>query len=364
MLQIKAKYDRFKIFLKKSEEFSPQESAQFRFFQFNAGNAKYFLEHTKKLDVRIAQLPHFSVAQQVLSKDRQEIEEAKSHYLDYLKSSWPALGLEVSPSRLEANYDRFVNLAEKIRKEGQTGGVVVLTRIPGLEGYFVVDGNHRCSITSALGLPVSAKILEFPLVFDRFMRVDEFYGTNNKGMPYQSIYLNKSIIRQGRRNDIYDRIALLPPELICEKSVLDVGCNLGMNAIGVLKSGAKKVVGLEVSQRIVNHATRFAVLDQSYPDVEFRQFNVDTDRLSDDEQFDVAFMLSVHNHLKNPDALIEIARNSVSRAVIFEGHPDTDLEEYRKFLDASNFSRIEKVADLATSAFNSKQSRSLWIFFK
>jgi len=364
MLGVERKYNRLRTYLTTSEEFLREEILEFHFFQFNSGNAKYFLQNDQPLDVLIAQLPHYQVAMSVRSGDSMAIEKAKREYLKYLEFSWPSHGIETSPSNLEEKYDRFVDLVQKTEAAGKLNATVILTKIPGRQGYFVVDGNHRCSIAAALGLPVNAKVLGFPDAFDQYMRVDEFYGTNNKNLPYQSIYIDKAIVRHGRREDIYDRLASLPPELLRGKTVLDVGCNIGMNAIGAYKSGARKVVGLEVSGRIVNFATRFAILDQCYPNVEFRQFNVDSDQLNGVEQFDIAFMLSVHHHLKNPERLAYIAKNNVTQAVVFEGHPDTNLDDYANFLNTVAFSRIEKLADLATSVFKSELSRPLWVFYK
>ena len=105
------------------------------------------------------------------------------------------------------------------------------------------------------------------------MWVDEFYGSASKQMPYQSIYIDKNIVRNGRREDIYERLDLLPAGTLADKAVLDVGSNFGMNAIGAFKAGAREVTGLERSKWMTNFATRFSVLDGCYPRVQFRQFN-------------------------------------------------------------------------------------------
>ncbi|MDB4582895.1 class I SAM-dependent methyltransferase, partial [Draconibacterium sp.] len=221
-----------------------------------------------------------------------------------------------------------------------------------------------CAISSALGLSVQAHVLDFSEAYDRYMGVNAFYGTNNKNMPYQSVYVNRTVVRPGRRDDIYDRLGMLPSELLKQKSVLDVGCNIGMNAIGAIKSGASRVVGLEVSLEMANYATRFAIFDDCYKDVEFREFNVDEEILPASEMYDVAFMLSVHNHLQRPEALAKIAKNHVEHAVVFECHPDTELEDYKDFIDAGGFSKKEKISVLGTSVFDRSPTRPLWILYK
>jgi len=316
------------------------------------------------MNVHISEIPHYSVVKQSISSDKKGIEEAKKNYIEYLKSSWPSYGLDTSQTKLDSKYQKYLEYIDTISRSGEINSPVLLTQIPGKQGLYVVDGNHRCSVASALGFSVPAKILNFQLAFDQFMRVDEFYGTKNRNMPYQSIYINRKIIRNGRREDIYHRLNLLPHDLLKQKTILDVGCNIGMNSIGAFKSGARKVVGLEASKKMVNFATRFSIFDDCYPDVEFRQFDVDQDMLPNNEKYDVAFMMSILKHLKNPHALAEIARKNVMESVIFEGHPDTKMSDYAEFLDAGEFSKTFKVSDLATSAFDSTPTRPLWILYK
>ena len=353
-----------KISQMKTQNFTSEEAGKFFFFQFNSGNAHYFFHQDNKMQVHISDTPHYYVAKQSISGNAKGTNEAKDMYIEYLKSSWPSYDLDTSQAKLDAQYKNYLERVDIIARAGKLSKPVLLTQIPGKQGYYVVDGDHRCSIAIALGLPVPAKVLDFPLVFDQFMRVNEFYGTKNKNMPYQSIYIDRQIVRNGRRDDIYDRLELLPENTLNQKTVLDVGCNIGMNAIGAFKSGARKVVGLEVSKRMVNFATRLAVFNVCYPDVKFRQFNVDVDLLPNDEKYDVAFMLSIHHHLKRLSALVEIAKKNVEEVVIFEGHPNTKLSDYKDFLDAVQFSKTEKIADLATSVFDRKPSRPLWILYK
>lgn len=353
-----------KISLTKTQYFSSEEASKFLFFQFNSGNTQYFFHQDNKMHIHISDTPHYYVAKKSISGDNKRIEEAKNQYIQYLKSSWPSYGLDTSQEKLEAKYRKYLEYIDLTAKSEKIINPVLLTRIPGKQGYYVVDGNHTCSTGSALGLPIPAKVLDFPSVFDKFMQVDEFYGTANKNMPYQSIYIDKHVIRNGRRDDIYDRLNILPKEILEQKTVLDVGCNIGMNAIGAFKSGARKVVGLEASKMLVNFATRFAVLDECYPDVEFRQFDMDRDLLPNDEKYDVAFILSIYLHLKKPQGLVEMVRKNVESVVILEGHPNTELNDYKDFLDAVQFSKTEKITDLATSIFDRKPSRPLWILYK
>lgn len=343
--------------------FSSEDAKTFLFFQFNSGNTKFFFNEYNKLKIQISDIPHYNVAQASLINGDKKI-EAKDKYLKYIKASWPSYELDTSRKKIEERYQNHLKLIKTIHTSGKLDEPIILTQIPGRSEHYVVDGNHRCSIAVALGLTVPTRVIDFPLAFDKFMHVDEFYGTSNKNMPYQSIYINRKVVRKGRRDDIYDRLDLIPQGMLKEKRILDVGCNIGMNAIGTFKQGAKEVVGLEISQKMVNFATRLAVFDNSYPNVDFRKFNVNTDRLPKEEKYDLAFMLSIHHHLKGYQDLARIAKENILESIIFEGHPNTEKNDYKDFLDAVQFSKIEQIGRLATSVFDRKPSRPLWILYK
>jgi hypothetical protein len=345
--------------------FSFEESIKFFFFQFLFGNSQYFYQQNKNMNIRICETPHFDVAKQhVLHNDDKQIQKAKKKYIQYLKYSGLSYGYDTGEEHLNSKYQKCLELFDEISSSGKIDVPVILTQIPGLEGYYVVDGNHRCSIASALGLRVPANILDFQLIFDQFMQVDEFYGTGNKHLPYQSIYIKGNNVRNGRRTDIYERLDCLPKKILKQKTILDIGSNFGMNSITSFKFGAKRVLGLEISKKMVNFATRFAIFNGCYLDVQFKEFNLDKDHLPDDEKYDVAFIFSVHHHLKNPSSLSDIVKKNIVESVIFEGHPGTTLNDYQNFLDDIQFSKIEKIAELDMSVFDKEPKRPLWIFYK
>jgi len=173
-------FEKLKISHLNTQSFSSEEARNFLFFQFNFGNAKYFFQHDNKMHVHISETPHYYVAKQSILNDSKGIEEAKNNYIEYLKSSWPSYGLDTSQAKLNSKYQEYLEYVDMISREGKLNSPVLLTQIPGKEGLYLVDGNHRCSVASALGFSVPAKILNFQLAFDQFMRVDEFYGTKKE----------------------------------------------------------------------------------------------------------------------------------------------------------------------------------------
>jgi hypothetical protein len=98
--------------------------------------------------------------------------------------------------------------------------------------------------------------------------------------------------------------------------------------------------------------------------VQFRRFDANCDTLGDDQRYDVAFMLSVHNHLKCHKGLVDIVKRHINEAVVFEGHSNTNLDDYSAFLDAIGFARIERLASCATSVFDGARTRPCWILYK
>lgn len=84
-------------------------------------------------------------------------------------------------------------------------------------------------------------------------------------MSNQNIYDNQEFFDGYKKlrenptaaNDIVEKPALfsLAPDLH-NKSVLDIGCGYGENCVQFLKLGAKKVMGLDISSRMLEIAKR------------------------------------------------------------------------------------------------------------
>jgi SAM-dependent methyltransferase len=234
--------------------------------------------------------------------------------------------------------------------------------MPGGGDLYIVDGNHRAAIALALGRPLDAYLVPFELIFFRYLAPSEYYGSGHGGRPYQTIYYREQPVILGRRTDIFQRLDLIPQDVLAGASVLDVGANFGMNALAAAWRGAFSVLGLEQSGQLANTATRLAVLNELYPRVTFRRFDVDTDSLDPHARFDVCFMLSVFAHLRDPGRLHRIVENNIRKWVIFEGHPGSPYEMYRSFLESGLFERVTHIGDLHHSAADTAtRRRPLWL---
>ncbi|UHS61066.1 class I SAM-dependent methyltransferase [Agrobacterium vaccinii] len=331
------------------------ELEQLRFYQFKSSTAKFFYDRFGRTDIRVLDTPHFSFARSIsLDQGRGEGEQ---YYRDYLAASW---GEASSEERINARVKDFRAHFEHCRTTRNVQRPTI-TRILNTSDPFVIDGNHRTAMLAALQKPASVEILPPDLATLIFSRSTEFYGTGFRDMPYQSVFLNGEEVIKGRRNDALARLKLLPDGILKGASVLDVASNIGMSSLFAHRLGASKCVGLEISRKMVDFASRFAMFDGRYPQVQFRQFNIDDDELAGETRYDTAFMFSIHDHLKRPSNLLKIAEEAVDRYVVFEGHPNGKQEDYSGFFESGIFKNVQQLGVLPESVFNQSMNRILWL---
>jgi hypothetical protein len=353
---------RLTIYMRKRREVTssslpPATIERLRFYQFKASTAAFLYERTGRTDVRVPDTPHYQFARALATDNAAEITRAEAYYRDYLKASWQT----TDNDRLAARVDRFRRHFAEERSRG-TNGAIILSRLEQPNGdLFVVDGNHRSAFALALGRDVAARMWPIDLVFLKFANIPAFYGTGHKNRPYQSLFLNQRVIVEGRRSDALERLQMLPDDVVKGRTILDVASNFGMSSLLARSIGAASCLGLEVSAEMVDFASRFAMFDGAYPHVQFRQFNIDDDRLAPGERFDSAFMFSIHDHLKRPERLRDIARDHVNRYVVFEGHPGTKRENYAAFFDSGLFKTVSQIGALRHSVFSERRNRLLWL---
>lgn len=338
-------------------DLAPPALSTLNFYQFKAGTARFFHARLGRTTVQISDTPHFAFAQALASGNPEAITKAETFYRAYLSASWGNAETDASIARRVAQFrDSFAHYQANGFSEAPA-----LTMLPTSDQPYVVDGNHRVSIAAALGKPLAAELWPLDQAFLKFNRVKEFYGTDNKNMPYQSVYLKGDEVIAGRRNDLHHRLAMIPKHVIAGQDILDVACNVGMSSLIARSLGAKACLGLEYSAPMVDIATRFAMFDSAYPTVSYRQYDVDAEDLDADRQFDTAFMFSIHDHLKNPHKLIEIADRNVRKHVVFEAHPGGKASKYDAFLNSGLFADVTELGRLDASRSRQDQSRRLWL---
>jgi hypothetical protein len=339
-----------------TQTFPASEIAQFRFYQFKASTAAFFYDRLAKTEIRVSDTPHYQLAKAFAGDSQQKTIEAARYYTDYLRASW---GTD-DDSVLERRVGAFRNHFEACRSEGNIKKPV-LTRFGSGADYFVADGNHRTAIALALGRDIEVTLLSADLTFLRYSYMSEFYGTGRRNMPYQSLFLNREEVISGRRNDAIRRLEMIPFDVLRGARILDVASNVGMSSLLSISFGAASSLGLEISPKMVDVATRFSTFEGVYPHIQFRSFNIDDDRLAPEDKFDVAFMFSIFSHLQKPERLTDIARDNVIRYVVFEGHPGGQREDYAQFFDSGLFSSVSEIGALPESKFRHEPRRILWL---
>ncbi len=335
----------------------PAALAQCRFYQFKQGTAEFFFARYGRTDIRVPDTPHFHLARALAQGDAAAVETATAFYMEYLAASWGPADVQAHRDRVAAFRAHF----EAFRDGSAAGRPVIVTRLGAGGDHFVVDGNHRVAFAVALGKKVPVKEWPLDLAFERYSRVPEFYGTSNRNQPYQSVYFQRNIVITGRRDDILERLGLIPAEVLQGMRLLDIASNIGMSSILARGLGAASVLGIERSSGLVDLASRFAMFEGVHEHVKFRQFDIDSASLRPGEEFDTAFIFSIYNHLRSPERLTRIVEQHVRRYVVFEAHPGDSRAAYAPFFDSGLFSSVEELGSLSESVYKRERNRLLWL---
>lgn len=110
-------------------------------------------------------------------------------------------------------------------------------------------------------------------------------------MAKQNIYDNEKFFdgykqirkNEGNANNLFEEPALISllPDL-AGKTVLDLGCGFGEHCLHFIQTGAKKVVGIDISKKMLN----IAMTENSNPNITY--LNMPMENISElDEKFDV-----------------------------------------------------------------------------
>jgi SAM-dependent methyltransferase len=289
--------------------------------------------HTVALD----QFPHYEFLTNSLNAPYD-----RNAYSDYLECSWQFYhGKKNTSKRRRAQVEHYLDLYLSIHGQRLADNPITkpaqLCRRP--DGRtIIVDGNHRCAIALYLGLNMPVDYVSPEGYLGRVVELaaDEFYGTKRMGRPYQSIYDRGTERIAGRRDDIYQRIQQVEAADLEGKSVLDLGCNIGMNCYLAAERGAARVLGVEASPRIASAAVRLNAYFAAPCEFLVHDLNSPLDA----GPFDTVFCFSLWDHLKSTDALVESIRRSVKKTLYFEGHAGSSRANYRTLLDGGLFSHI------------------------
>ena len=327
-----------------------------RFFQFREANTPVLVRRAGKCDVLLKDTPHYAFASGLAQGDGNDT-CGESVYREYLDEAWRQRSAEERQAQIQSFRRYFKGVADnQIRPKR-----AVLTRIDADGPYYVVDGNHRAAFALALNRPLRAEIWPFDLVFRRYGPRSLFYEINKLGKPYHTISYRGNTIIPGRRIDIEQRIELIPKKIIQGRRILDLGANIGMNAIAAKHGGAKSVTGIEISQGLADWANRFSVLEGFWPDVRVFQGDAADPELLKDQKFDAVFMMSIFAHVPDKIALASVVRDRGIKNVVFECHSGTSWRDYAKYFGDEFFSSEKLLGVLNASATSPVPDRELWL---
>ena len=329
------------------------------FGQQHYGTQNFFIERYGQCHtIGIDHIPHY----QFLEKDLDKI-DAENIYTEYLKCSWEYLYRnKKSRDEMSEKVSSFVDLYRKVEKSGMISDewfsppVCICERPDGK--LILVDGNHRAAIAYKLGLDLKVYYLDpKKYLFKTALVPDEFYGSKRLSMPYQSLFDGDRELVRGRRPDIYERMCHVRREDIEGKNILEYGCNIGGNCFVAGKFGAKSLLGIDYSPKIISAAIRMNAYFATPASFLVHDLNYPLDGLA---PADTVFCFSVINHLQNKQVFADTLLRTTKDVLYFEGHSKTRLEDYAYVLNSDNFASIEHVGDMRDGIHNDKRRRPLF----
>lgn len=139
----------------------------------------------------------------------------------------------------------------------------------------------------------------------------------------------------GIRNMEYRYSILDLPITFDNKTVLDLGCSLGMVCIESKKRGAKSCVGLDNNKNTINVGMKY-IKSKGYQNIELLLYDINegVDKLIEligDKKFDYVFALSIFKHV-DQKKLFELINFYTGDICWFEGHSKQKKEYIHSIL--------------------------------
>lgn len=135
---------------------------------------------------------------------------------------------------------------------------------------------------------------------------------------YQSIWFGGKQIVKGTRDDMGKRMSSIRKEDIKDKTVVDIGCNLGAASFWAIENGAKECIGFDVAKEGIEVANEIA------KDLKVNcKFNVSSFDVNQDKVGDIAFCFACHDDIAKEDLdRQQILLNNLKKysVIYFETH--------------------------------------------
>ncbi len=140
---------------------------------------------------------------------------------------------------------------------------------------------------------------------------------------YQTFYWNNKKLLKGRRN-LQERYNLIDKNDIKGKSVVDLGCNIGMCCHWAVETGAVEAFGLDFKEDYVKLAT--GLNEFLHNPCLFLRADL-SNKLTCEKKFDVGFVFAINQHVNNDFALAQNIKSLVTEVVYFETNMQSGYRE-------------------------------------
>jgi ParB-like nuclease family protein len=284
--------------------------------------------------VELRYLPHYT-----FWRDGEWERPSQSEYYKYLDQSWKYYQKDRNtPKDKKQKIEAFIALKKDIESSGVLEPLPILVAPDGRK--ILLDGNHRASIAYFLGLDVPCRYVDTnKSLLSIVNNNDEFYGTQNKGVPYQSIFYKDREVLAGRRRDIFERFQKIAiADDIRGKDVLDIGSNIAMSAMLAWYFGAKSATGMEYSPKIASAALRISTVLDSRLTMMVQDLGV---AANTKKRYDTVFCFSLHAHVKDKKMLEKNIQALTAQTLYFEGHEGSSRADYEHIL--RHFKAVEQI---------------------
>lgn len=145
------------------------------------------------------------------------------------------------------------------------------------------------------------------------------------------------------------------------KTILDIGCNSGLQMLNCLKAGAESVTGIDSNWRYLEDCVDNGVGDNLI------QAELNDAKVLDLKPFDVVLLLATFHYVRDKESFIERAAKITKEMLVLEGPVENGdpsfapkREEIERMLN-KNFKRVEFVGESVSPSIRPEQSkRFIW----
>lgn len=147
--------------------------------------------------------------------------------------------------------------------------------------------------------------------------------------------------KEGQRNTLkrFKKFEI-DTNIIKEKTVLDIGSNIGGTLLGLVDMNPKLMTGWEFDEDKVNLANKIASYN-SVKNIEFKVKDVEKLDLNSLTKFDVVFCLAVVEHLKDKELLFKVLAKVCNNILFFEGNSNSNIDFITTQLKLNGFNHVE-----------------------